>query len=60
VPGSFAVAGRAPLDPAGEATVALQALGYKPAEATRLVAKVAAPEDDAEAIIRKALKAALR
>ena len=49
----------APLDPAGEATVALQQLGYKPAEVIRLVQKVAAEGDDAEAIIRKALRAAL-
>ncbi|HKR77832.1 MAG TPA: Holliday junction branch migration protein RuvA [Rhodanobacter sp.] len=49
----------APLDAAGEATVALQQLGYKPAEVTRLVQKVAADGDSAEAIIRKALRAAL-
>ena len=49
-----------PQDPVSEATVALQALGYKPAEVTRLVAKVAVDGDTAEAIIRKALTAALR
>ncbi|HQY37147.1 MAG TPA: Holliday junction branch migration protein RuvA, partial [Pseudomonadota bacterium] len=49
-----------PMDPASEAIVALQALGYKPQEAARLVKQVAAEQDDAEAIIRKALKAALR
>lgn len=49
----------APVDPVGEATVALQQLGYKPPEATRLVSKVAAEGDTAEAIIRKALRAAL-
>ncbi|KJV30753.1 Holliday junction branch migration protein RuvA [Luteibacter yeojuensis] len=49
----------APVDPVGEATVALQQLGYKPPEATRLVNKVAADGDTAEAIIRKALRAAL-
>jgi Holliday junction DNA helicase RuvA len=49
----------APLDPASEATVALQQLGYKPAEVTRLVQKVAADGDTAESIIRKALRAAL-
>ncbi|MDF4002209.1 Holliday junction branch migration protein RuvA [Luteibacter sahnii] len=48
-----------PADPAGEATVALQQLGYKPPEAARLVAKVAAEGDSAETIIRKALRAAL-
>ncbi|MEW9624454.1 Holliday junction branch migration protein RuvA [Rhodanobacter geophilus] len=54
-----AAAAGAPLDAAGEATVALQQLGYKPAEVARLVQKAAADGDDAEAIIRKALRAAL-
>jgi len=49
----------APLDAAGEATVALSQLGYKPAEVSRLVQKVAVDGDSAEAIIRKALRAAL-
>jgi Holliday junction DNA helicase RuvA len=49
----------APADPVGEATVALQQLGYKPVEASRLVQKAAAEGDSAEAIIRKALRAAL-
>jgi Holliday junction DNA helicase RuvA len=54
------VAGEAmPADPVAEATVALQQLGYKPVEASRLVQKVAADGDTAEAIIRKALRAAL-
>ncbi|APG03032.1 Holliday junction DNA helicase RuvA [Luteibacter rhizovicinus DSM 16549] len=54
------VAGDAmPADPVAEATVALQQLGYKPVEASRLVQKVAAEGDTAEAIIRKALRAAL-
>ena len=48
-----------PLDAAGEAAVALQQLGYKPVEISRLVQKVAADGDNAEAIIRKALRAAL-
>jgi len=56
--GSLRAAG-APLDAAGEAAVALQQLGYKPVEVSRLVQKVAADGDDAEAIIRKALRAAL-
>ena len=47
-------------DPLTEASVALQALGYKPAEVTRLVRDAATPGDRAEEIIRKALKAALR
>jgi Holliday junction DNA helicase RuvA len=52
-------AGSMPLDAAGEASVALQQLGYKPAEVSRLVQKVAAEGDTAESIIRKALRAAL-
>lgn len=59
LPGVMGKGAGAPLDPAGEATVALQQLGYKPAEVTRLVQKVAADGDNAEAIIRKALRAAL-
>ena len=58
-PGLGARSSGAPLDPAGEATVALQQLGYKPTEVTRLVQKVAADGDTAESIIRKALRAAL-
>lgn len=46
-------------DPRSEAEAALQQLGYKQAEATRLAAAVAADGDDAETIIRKALRAAL-
>ncbi|SEM83470.1 Holliday junction DNA helicase subunit RuvA [Luteibacter sp. UNCMF331Sha3.1] len=49
----------APADPVSEATVALQQLGYKPVEASRLVQKAASDGDTAEAIIRKALRAAL-
>ncbi|MDI3263352.1 MAG: Holliday junction branch migration protein RuvA [Fulvimonas sp.] len=56
LPGTGAVR---PADPAGEAGAALQQLGYKPAEAARLIQQVAADGDDAEAIIRKALRAAL-
>ncbi|HEX5961835.1 MAG TPA: Holliday junction branch migration protein RuvA [Rhodanobacteraceae bacterium] len=54
-------AGAAPLprDARGEAEAALQQLGYKPAEAARLAAAAAADGDDAETIIRKALRAAL-
>lgn len=54
-----AVGEAAPADPVSEATVALQQLGYKPVEASRLVQKAAADGDTAEAIIRKALRAAL-
>jgi len=49
-----------PKDPVAEASVALQQLGYRPVEVARLVKDAAAAGDDAEAIIRKALKAALR
>ncbi|MFI4969763.1 MAG: Holliday junction branch migration protein RuvA [Lysobacterales bacterium] len=52
--------GSVPADPVAEATVALQTLGYRPAEVSRLVRDAAAPGDRAEDIIRKALKAALR
>ena len=57
-PGLAAASG-VPADPAAEATVALQQLGYKPAEVSRLVQKVAESGDNAETIIRKALRAAL-
>ena len=49
-----------PGDPLSEAITALQALGYKPAEAERMAKKAAADGDAAEAIIRKALQSALR
>jgi len=52
--------GAVPRDPLAEATVALQQLGYKPAEVARLVKEAAQPDDSAEAIIRKALTLALR
>ncbi|MDO4710227.1 MAG: Holliday junction branch migration protein RuvA [Pseudomonadota bacterium] len=48
------------MDALGEATIALQQLGYKPAEAERMAKKAAADGDSAEAIIRKALQAALK
>src|SRR5688572_29416228 len=47
-------------DPLSEAVVALQQLGYKPAEAARMARDAAAAGDDAATIIRKALKSALR
>jgi Holliday junction DNA helicase RuvA len=56
----FGAGGGVAADPVAEASVALQTLGYKPAEVTRLVRDAAAPGDRAEEIIRKALKAALR
>lgn len=47
-------------DPLSEAVIALQQLGYKPAEADRMARAAAAQGDSAEAIIRKALQQALR
>ena len=55
-----AAGARTAADPLSEATIALQQLGYKPAEAQRM-AKAAFAEGDApETIIRKALQSALR
>ena len=48
-----------PADPAAEASVALQQLGYKPAEVQKML-KQAAPGDSAEDIIRKALRSVLK
>ena len=47
-------------DPVGEATVALQQLGYKPAEAAKMAKDAAAEGDDVAVVIRKALQSALR
>ncbi|HET6545953.1 MAG TPA: Holliday junction branch migration protein RuvA [Rhodanobacteraceae bacterium] len=59
--GAFSAGGAGvPHDPLSEAGVALQSLGYKPAEIARLIKDASAPGDRAEDIIRKALKAALR
>ncbi|WP_407354159.1 Holliday junction branch migration protein RuvA [Luteimonas sp. R10] len=52
--------GTSPADPLSEATIALQQLGYKPAEAQKMAKSAAAEGDSAEIIIRKALKSALR
>ncbi len=49
-----------PNDPQSEATIALQQLGYKPAEAVRMAREAVAAGDDAAMIIRKALQSALR
>ncbi len=57
--GAIAVPGAAP-DAQSEATIALQQLGYKPAEAARMARDAAAAGDDAAAIIRRALQSALR
>jgi Holliday junction DNA helicase RuvA len=58
--GATFTAGGVPADPQSEAVVALQALGYKPAEAARMARDAAEAGDDAATIIRKALKSALR
>ena len=50
----------APADPQSEAVIALQQLGYKPADAARMARDATASGDDAAAIIRKALQSALR
>ena len=47
-------------DPVSEATVALQQLGYKPAEAARMARDAGGEVDDVATVIRKALQAALR
>jgi len=49
-----------PADPQSEATIALQQLGYKPAEAARMARDATGNGDDAATIIRKALQSALR
>ncbi|MDX1550296.1 Holliday junction branch migration protein RuvA [Novilysobacter spongiicola] len=49
-----------PGDPQSEAVIALQQLGYKPAEAARMARDATAGGDDAATIIRKALQSALR
>ncbi len=58
--GPLATASGLPGDPLSEAITALQALGYKPAEAERMAKKAAADGDEAATIIRKALQSALR
>ena len=58
--GALASATGLPGDPLSEAITALQALGYKPAEAERMAKKAATDGDDAAVIIRKALQSALR
>ena len=58
--GMPASSGNVPADPLSEATVALQQLGYKPAEAQKMAKAAATEGDPAEVIIRKALQSALR
>jgi len=54
------VAGPVAADPISEATVALQQLGYKPAEASRMARDAHADGDDVAVVILKALQSALR
>lgn len=58
--GASITSGGVATDPLSEATVALQQLGYKPAEAQRMARQAFAEGDAAETIIRKALQSALR
>ena len=58
--GATFTAGGVPADAQSEAVVALQQLGYNPAEAARMARDAKADGDDAASIIRKALKSALR
>ena len=52
--------GPAPADPLSDATVALQQLGYKPAEAARMAREAFNEGDEVAMVIRKALQSALR
>ena len=58
--GGPAGSGGIPADPESEAVIALQQLGYKPAEAVKMARAATAAGDDAATIIRKALQSALR
>ncbi len=60
VSGGAPVTGALGPDAVSEATVALQQLGYKPAEAARMARDAGTPGDDVATVIRKALQAALR
>lgn len=54
------LSGGAPAGAAGEAHRALTALGYKPAEAARLLKDLEDPGGDSESLIRQALRKAVR
>lgn len=58
--GGAPIAGQLGADAVSEATVALQQLGYKPAEAAKMARDAGAEGDDVATVIRKALQAALR
>jgi Holliday junction DNA helicase RuvA len=52
--------GNMPADPQSEAVIALQQLGYKPAEAARMARDAFNEGDEVATVIRKALQSALR
>lgn len=58
--GGAPAVGGGPADAVGEAHRALTALGYKPAEATRLLKDLDDPDGDSESLIRQALRKAVR
>ncbi|MCL7713354.1 Holliday junction branch migration protein RuvA [Stenotrophomonas mori] len=58
--GGAPLAGGTATDPLSEATVALQQLGYKPAEAAKMAREALNEGDDVAAVIRRALQSALR
>lgn len=58
--GGLAGRGAVSTEPTTEASHALAALGYKPAEVSRMVSSVAEPGMDAEEIIRKALQTRMK
>lgn len=55
-----AVVAQVQADPRQEAEAALIALGYKPQEATKMIAKLPKDESDSEALIKAALKSMLK
>ncbi len=58
--GGAPITGQLGNDPVSEATVALQQLGYKPAEAAKMARDASMEGDEVATVIRKALQAALR
>jgi Holliday junction DNA helicase RuvA len=60
LPGSHGAGGAVATGAVAEAGSALRALGYKPAEISRMIAEVAEPDLEAEEIIRRALQSMVR
>jgi Holliday junction DNA helicase RuvA len=58
--GGAPLSGQLGTDAVSEATVALQQLGYKPAEAAKMARDASNEGDDVASVIRKALQSALR